>query len=123
MSEADGRGEHDDKPRPDSDSADPPAVPVLGRPLVRAEFWAILLALAALAFGGLAVARALGAVAGDPRFIGAAALAQAGLAGHYARRPVGYARGTLPVPVHWYRIILFLLVGVVAGAIAALVVG
>ncbi|WP_254823402.1 hypothetical protein [Haloglomus halophilum] len=107
----------------DETSADPPTVPVLGRPLVRAEFWAVLLALAALSFGGLAAARALGAAAGDPWLIGAAAVAQAGLAVHYARRPPGYARGTLPVPVHWYRIILFLLVGVAAGAIAALVVG
>ncbi|WP_254831853.1 hypothetical protein [Haloglomus salinum] len=107
----------------DETSADPPTVPVLGRPLVRAEFWAILLALAAVAFGSLAVARALGAVAGDPWLIGAAAVAQAGLAGHYARRPVGYARGTLPVPAHWYRIIAVLTAGVAAGAVAALLLG
>jgi hypothetical protein len=109
----------------DSSAADPdpPTVPGLGRPLVRAEFWAILLALAAVAFGCLAAARALGAVAGDPWLIGAAAVAQAGLAGHYARRPVGYAHGTLPVPVRWYRIVAVVAVGMVAGAVAALLLG
>ncbi|WP_276260364.1 hypothetical protein [Haloglomus litoreum] len=111
--------------QPESGSGDPgsPVVPVLGRPLVRAEFWAILLAVAALAFGSLAAARAAGAVGGDPRLIGAAALAQASLAAHYARRPMGYARGTLPVPGHWYRIVAVVAVGMAAGAVATVVLG
>jgi hypothetical protein len=107
----------------ETDDAGSPAVPLLGRPLVRAEFWALCLALAAAGFGGLAVARAAGAVAGDPWLIGAAALAQAVLAGHYGRRPAGYARGTLPVPRHWYRVVGVVAVGLGAGAVAALVVG
>lgn len=107
----------------DPPTADPPVVPGLGRPLVRAEFWAVLLALAAVAFGSLAAARALGTVAGDPWLIAAAALAQAGLAAHYARRPMGYARGTLPVPGHWYRIVAVVAVGVAAGGAATYLLG
>lgn len=102
---------------------DPPAVPVLGRPLVRAEFWALGLALAAVGFGGLAAARAAGLAAGDPWLLGATAAAQAVLAAHYARRPTGYARGTLPVPRRWYEVVAVVTVGLGAGAVAALLLG
>lgn len=106
----------------DGDAASP-VVPALGRPLVRAEFWALGLALAAAGFGGLAVARAAGLVAGDPWFLGATALAQAALAAHYASRPDGYARGTLPVPRRWYEVAAVVAVGLCAGAVAALLLG
>jgi hypothetical protein len=112
-----------DQPASGSGDSEPPVVPVLGRPLVRAEFWAVLLALAAVTFGSLAAARALGAVAGDAWLIGAAAVAQAGLAAHYARRPAGYARGTLPVPGRWYRIVAVVAAGMAAGAVAAFLLG
>lgn len=112
----DGRGTDD------PDGTEPPVVPVLGRPLVRAEFWAALLALAALAFGGLAAARAAGLAAGDPWLLGATALAQAALAAHYARRPPGYARATSPVPRAWYERVAVVAVGLAAGGVAALLV-
>jgi hypothetical protein len=118
----DGRGTDDpDGTEPAAgDDERPPVVPVLGRPLVRAEFWAALLALAAVAFGGLAAARAAGLVAGDPWLLGATALAQAALAAHYARRPLGYARATSPVPRGWYEAAAVVAVGLVAGAGATL---
>jgi len=100
-----------------------PVVPGLGRPLVRAEFWALGLALAAAGFGGLAVARGVGLVAGDPWFLGATALAQAALAAHYASRPDGYARGTLPVPRRWYEVAGVVAVGLCTGVVAALLLG
>jgi hypothetical protein len=114
--------EEADAPAGEADSA-PPVVPVLGRPLVRAEFWALGLVLAAVAFGGLAAARAAGLAAGDPWLLGATAAAQAVLAAHYARRPTGYARGTLPVPRHWYEITAVVAVGLGTGAVAALLLG
>jgi len=107
----------------DTGGAGPPAVPGLGRPLVRAEFWATGLALAALVFGGLAAARALDLAPGEPWLLGLAALAQFGLAVHYARRPAGYARGTLPVPGRWYRLVAVVVLGVVVGAVAAMLLG
>jgi hypothetical protein len=100
-----------------------PAVPCLCRPLVRAEFWALGLTLAAIAFGGLAAARAGGLAAGDPWLLGATAAAQVVLAAHYARRPDGYARGTLPVPRRWYELAAVVAVGLCAGAAAALLLG
>ena len=101
----------------------PASVPVLDRPLVRAEFWALGLALAAVAFGGLAAARAAGLATGDPWLLGASAVAQAVLGAHYARQPTGYARGTFPVPRRWYEITAVVAVGLGSGAVAALLLG